>query len=91
MDDLLTAVDPQIVLLVAAIAVSVLAIRWLLKVLSVSWGLLLAIVVIVLVLQYVFGITPGQLVAEIGQLPQELFRLVQNFNLPSLDISNLFD
>ena len=91
MDDLLTVVDPHIVLLIAAIAVALLVIRWLLKVLSASWGILLAIVVIILVLQYGFGITPNQLLTEIGKLPQELFRLVQNFNLPNLDISNWVD
>ena len=86
MDSFLTAVDTQTVLLVAAIAVSLLFLRLIFKVINASWGLILAIAAIVLVLQYAFGIAPNQLLTEISQLPQELIRLIQNFNLPELSI-----
>ena len=86
MDSFLTAVDSQAVLLVAAIAVSLLFLRLIFKVLNASWGLILAIAAIVLILQYAFGIAPNQLLTEISQLPQELIRLVQSFNLPELSI-----
>ncbi|MBD2097010.1 hypothetical protein H6F90_18075 [Trichocoleus sp. FACHB-591] len=84
MDSFLTAVDTQTVLLVAAIAISLLFIRLLFKVLNASWGSILAIAAIVLVLQYAFGIAPNQLLTEISQLPQDLIQFVQNFNLPEL-------
>jgi len=84
MDTFLTAVDSHTVLLVAAIAVSLLVLRLVFKVLNATWGLILAIAAIVLVLQYAFGIAPNQLLTEISQLPQDLVQLMQNLNLPEL-------
>lgn len=84
MDTFLTAVDSHTVLLVAAIAVSLLFLRLVFKVLNATWGSILAIAAIVLVLQYAFGIAPNQLLTEISQLPQDLVQLMQNLNLPEL-------
>jgi hypothetical protein len=79
MDALPQAIDSQTVLVIAAIAVSLLALRLVFRVLNVGLGLILAIVAIVLILQYGFEISPRELWFEIGQLPQELMRLVRNF------------
>lgn len=78
MDSLLQAVDSQTVLVVAAVTVSLLAMRLLFRVLNVGLGLILTIVAIVLLLQYAFGISPRELWFEISQLPQEILRLVKN-------------
>lgn len=78
MDTLLEAVDPQLVLVIAAIAIAVLLFRLLLRVLNVGMGTILAIVTIGLVLQYFFGISPKQLLFEISHLPQDLMRLVKS-------------
>ncbi|MEX0269023.1 hypothetical protein AB3R30_07765 [Leptolyngbyaceae cyanobacterium UHCC 1019] len=78
MDSLTNAVDSQAVLLIAAIAVSLLLIRLIFRFLNVGLGLILAIVAIVLVLQYGFGISPKSLWFEISHLPQDLIHLVKN-------------
>ncbi|OKH30768.1 hypothetical protein NIES2119_30225 [[Phormidium ambiguum] IAM M-71] len=70
MDSLFESIDPQVVLLIGAIAVSILLVRLFLRVLNVGLGTILTIVAIVLVLQYVFGISPKQLWFEITHLPQ---------------------
>ncbi|MFB2893370.1 hypothetical protein ACE1CI_10695 [Aerosakkonemataceae cyanobacterium BLCC-F50] len=79
MDALMESIDPQVVLLVGAIAVSLLLLRLLLRVLNVGLGTILTIVAIVLVLQYVFGISPKQLWFEISHLPQYFARLIKGF------------
>lgn len=86
MDSFLTTVDSHTVLLVAAIAVSLLLLRLAVKVLNATWGLILAIAAIFVVLQYAFGIAPSQLLTEVSQLPQDLIQLMQNINLPELGI-----
>ncbi|NMF83164.1 hypothetical protein [Nodosilinea sp. P-1105] len=78
MDTLFGSADSQLVLLVAAIAVVVLASRLLFQVLNLGWRSLLGIVAIVLVLQYGFGIAPKQLWFEISHLPQMATRLFQS-------------
>lgn len=80
MDNLFDVINSQAVLLIAAIAVTFLLIRLLFRILSVSLGIILTIVAIVLVLQYVFGISPQQLWFEISHLPQDLTRLLQSFS-----------
>lgn len=79
MDGLMDSIDPQVVLLVGAIAVSFLLLRLLLRVFNVGLGTILTIVAIVLVLQYVFGISPKQLWFEISHLPQDFARLIKGF------------
>lgn len=84
MDSLIGSVDSQTVLVVAAIAVSLLLITLLYRILRAGLGLILTILAIVLVLQSVFGISPGQLWGEIGNLPQDAIQLVKSFELNSL-------
>lgn len=79
MDALMESIDPQVVLLVGAIAVSLLLLRLLLRVFNVGLGTILTIVAIVLVLQYIFGISPKQLWFEISHLPQYFSRLIKGF------------
>ncbi|NDJ17346.1 hypothetical protein [Myxacorys almedinensis] len=78
MDSLLGSVDSQTVLVIAAIAVAFLALRLVLRVLSVSSGLILSIAAIALALNYFFGISPKQLWFEISHLPQDLLQLVKS-------------
>jgi hypothetical protein len=84
MDSLTGLIDSQIVLIGAAIAVALLSITLLVRILKAGLGLILAIVAIVLVLQYVFGISPGQLWSEIFNLPQDLARLVRSVDLDAI-------
>lgn len=83
MDSWISSVDSQAVLVIAAIAVAILAGTIVVRILQATWKLILVIVAIGLVLQYGFGISPGQLWGEIGNLPQEVVQLVQNFGLSS--------
>ncbi|HEY9636005.1 MAG TPA: hypothetical protein V6D14_21540 [Coleofasciculaceae cyanobacterium] len=84
MDSLIGSVDSQTVLVVAAIAVSLLLITLLYRILKAGLGLILTILAIVLVLQSVFGISPGQLWGEIGNLPQDAIQVVKSLDLNSL-------
>ncbi|EKQ71298.1 hypothetical protein OsccyDRAFT_0162 [Leptolyngbyaceae cyanobacterium JSC-12] len=79
MESLLSSVDSQVVLLIAAIAIAVLLLRLFFRILNVGLGIILTIVAIFLVLQYGFGITPRELWFEISHLPQDLVRLVKSF------------
>lgn len=79
MGSLSSIVDSQVVLLVAAIAVAILLVRLLFRVLNVGLGTLLTIGAIVLLLQFVFGISPRELWFEISHLPQDLVRLAKSF------------
>jgi hypothetical protein len=84
MDSLIWSVDSQIVLVVAAIAVSLLLVTLLVRILKAGFGLIVTILAIVLGLQVVFGISPGELGAEIGHLPQDLIQLVESLDVNSL-------
>ncbi|WP_035984397.1 hypothetical protein [Leptolyngbya sp. KIOST-1] len=70
MDALFNSVDSQLVLLVAAIAVVVLVSQLVFRILSVGLVPILGLVGIVAALQYLFGISPGQLWFEVSHLPQ---------------------
>ncbi|MFQ4139033.1 hypothetical protein PGN35_022240 [Nodosilinea sp. PGN35] len=70
MDSLFSSIDSQLVLLVAAIAVVVLASQLFFRILSVGLVPILGLVGIVAALQYLFGITPKQLWFEVSHLPQ---------------------
>lgn len=78
MSSLLRSVDSQTVLLIAAIAVSLLLFRLLFRILNVGLGTILTIVAVVLVLQYFFDISPRQLWFEVSHLPQDLLRLAKS-------------
>ena len=84
MDSVIGLVDSQTVLVVAAIAISLLLVTLLFRILKAGLGLILTILAIVLVLQSVFGISPGQLWGEIGNLPQDAIQLVKSLDLNSL-------
>ena len=70
--------DSQVVLVVAAIAVSILAFRLFMRVLNAGLGSVFAIVAIVFVLNYGFGISPRELWFEISHLPQDLVQLAKS-------------
>lgn len=80
MNSLLESIDPQIVLVVGAIAVSLLIVRLLLRVLDGGLGTILTIVAIVLVLQYGFGIGPKQLWFKVNHLPQDIVQFARSFS-----------
>lgn len=64
------------IVLVAAVVVSWLAFGALLRTVRATAGTAIAIAVIVLVLQYAFGVTPRQLWHEMTQIPQMLGQLI---------------
>jgi hypothetical protein len=72
-----SAIDAQWVSLIGAIAIVALASRLILRLLNKESKTVLAIVAIVLLLQFAFGISPRQLWLEINHLPQEFSRLIQ--------------
>ena len=84
MDSLIGSVEPQIALGVAAIAVSFLSLMLLVRILKANAGLILTLLVIGLGLQYLFGISPGQLWGAIGNLPQDVIQLVQSVDFNAL-------
>jgi len=84
MNSFIEAVDPQVVLVVAAIATAFLLGTLLIRILKAGAGLILTILAIVLVLQYLFGISPDQLWSEIANLPQTVTQLVKGFDLNAL-------
>ena len=66
----------ELVILLAAVVVAWLIFTWLLKVAKVSISTALAIAVIVLMLQLIFGIGPQELWQQVTQLPRVLWQLV---------------
>jgi hypothetical protein len=64
------------ILLIAAIAISILVFTWLLKVVRATLTTALTIAAIVLIAQLVFGIGPTQIWEQISQLFQSLLQLV---------------
>lgn len=70
MDAVFGSVDAQLVLLIGAIAVVVLASQLFFRILSVGLVPLVGLVAIVVALQYLFGISPQQLWYEVSHLPQ---------------------
>ncbi|MBE9159942.1 hypothetical protein IQ265_24385 [Nodosilinea sp. LEGE 06152] len=80
MDSLLNSIDSQLVLLVAAIAVVVLASQLFFRILSVGLVPLLGLAVIFMGLQYLFGINPRQVWFEISHLPQIAMKFFSSFS-----------
>ena len=78
MENLLNSIDSQWVLLAAAIAVVLLSFNVIGKVVRVAFGQIMALGVIVLVLNYGFGIGPRQLWFEVSHLPTILMRLMES-------------
>ena len=79
MDFLSDTMDTQVVMLVGAIAVFFLLSRLFFRIFSGAAGTLLSIVIIVLLLQYAFNITPKELWYEVSHLPQSLARFAKQF------------
>ncbi|MEL6161495.1 MAG: hypothetical protein AAFR18_19975 [Cyanobacteria bacterium J06627_32] len=71
------SIDTEIVLLVGAIAVFFLLSRLFFRIFSGAAGTILTIVVIVLLMQYAFDISPRELWYEIVHLPQSMARFAQ--------------
>jgi glucan phosphoethanolaminetransferase (alkaline phosphatase superfamily) len=84
MDSLIGSFDSQAVLVIAAIAIAFLLSALVIRILKASFGLILMILAIVLVLQYGFGIGPDQLWGEIGQLPQVIAQWATQVDVSSL-------
>lgn len=84
MDSLIGSFDSQAILVIAAIAVAFLLSTLVIRILKASFGLILMILAIVLVLQYGFGISPDQLWGEIGQLPQVIAQWATNVDVNAL-------
>lgn len=77
MNSLLDSIDPQIVLGLGAIVVALLLLRLLFQIVQAGFGSIVSILVVVLVLYFVFGVSPRQLWYEISHLPQDLVRWAQ--------------
>jgi multisubunit Na+/H+ antiporter MnhE subunit len=80
MDSVFRSIDSEIVLTIAAIVVALLLVKLLFRIANFSLGTIISIVAIVLILQYVFDISPRQLWFEISHLPQDLARSIQGFS-----------
>ena len=65
----------ELIILLASILITWLVFTWLIKVLKASLGTAIAIAVVVLVLQIVFGINNQQIWQQILNLPQTLLHL----------------
>jgi len=73
------SIDTQLIGIVGAIAIAALALRLLFKLFNQEAKTILALVAIVLLWQFVFGISPQDLWFEISHLPQAIARLTQQF------------
>lgn len=80
MDSVFGSVDSQLVLLIAAIAVVVLASQLFFRILSVGLVPLGGLVAIVVALQYLFGISPKQLWFEVSHLPQTAIKFFNSLS-----------
>ncbi|NJL82455.1 MAG: hypothetical protein HC890_04885 [Chloroflexaceae bacterium] len=66
----------ELIILIASLAVAWLVFTWLVKVIKASVSSALLIAGLVLVLQLIFGIGPGDLWQQVISLPQTLWELV---------------
>lgn len=66
----------NLILVIAAIVISILVFTWLIKIVKATIGTAIVIAAIVLVLQLVFGIGPSQLWEQISQIPQAIWHMV---------------
>ncbi|NEQ45964.1 MAG: hypothetical protein F6K00_21430 [Leptolyngbya sp. SIOISBB] len=77
MDNFSGLIDAQLILLVGAIATVVLVSRLAFRLFSQESKTLLALVTVLLVLEFIFGISPREVWFEISHLPQAIARLTQ--------------
>lgn len=66
----------ELIILLASLLVAWLVFTWAVQVLKASVSTAIAIAMIILILQLVFGIGPGELLEHLIQLPQRLWDLV---------------
>ncbi|MBF2029937.1 MAG: hypothetical protein IGS48_24810 [Oscillatoriales cyanobacterium C42_A2020_001] len=66
----------NLVLLIAAIAISFLVFTWLIKVVRATIGTAIMIAILVLGLQIVFGIGPAQVWQQVSQFLQTIWQLI---------------
>ncbi|AFY92140.1 hypothetical protein [Chamaesiphon minutus] len=73
-----SVLDLQTILGLATIVGLVVIGRSILRIFNVGLGLIISIVVVVLILQYGFDLSPRELWYEFSYLPQKLMRLARN-------------
>lgn len=66
----------NLILLVAAVVISFLVFTWLIKVVRATIGTAITIAILVLVLQLVFGIGPGQVWEQVSQVLQPIWQFI---------------
>jgi type IV secretory pathway TrbL component len=66
----------ELIILIAALLVSWLVFNWAVKVLKASIGTAIALAVIVLTMQLMFGIGPNQLLQYVIHLPETLWKMI---------------
>jgi type IV secretory pathway TrbL component len=66
----------NVILLVAAIVISLVIFGWLLKVVRVTIRTAITVAIVVLILQLVFGIGPGQVWQQVSQIPQAIWYFI---------------
>ncbi|MDX2243176.1 MAG: hypothetical protein NW224_21055 [Leptolyngbyaceae cyanobacterium bins.302] len=66
----------NVILLVAALVVTVLVFTWLIKVVKATIGTAIAIALLILVLQLFFGIGPAQVWQQVSQFLQQIWQTV---------------
>jgi ABC-type multidrug transport system permease subunit len=70
----------NLLLLIAALVISVLVFTWLIKVVKATITTAILIAILVLALQLVFGIGPDQVWNQVVQIPRFLWELVTGNN-----------
>lgn len=78
MNSLADLINPQVVLIIGAIAVSSLLLRLLFQILQAGFGSMISLLIIVLVLYYGFDVSPRHLWFEIIHLPQDLAQWIRS-------------
>ncbi|MCU0543019.1 MAG: hypothetical protein MUE44_12600 [Oscillatoriaceae cyanobacterium Prado104] len=66
----------ELIILLASLLVAWLVFNWAVKVLKASLGTAIALAVIVLCMQLIFGIGPSQLLHYVINLPETLWKMV---------------
>ena len=69
----------ELIILIASILVAWLVFTWMVKVIKASVKTAIAIAIVVLILQLLFGIDPQQLGQQIIDLPQTLWEIFTNW------------
>lgn len=70
----------DLLILIAAIVIAWLVFTWLIKVIKISVNTAVIIALLVLILQLAFGIGPQELWQQLIDLPDNLRRIIEEFN-----------